>query len=117
MISRVGFALVTAAIVGSLLIAPTTADAQSCATNADCEAGNTCVVKWDFFFFKVRECRTTPCNADRDCAAGTLCLLGLCRTGCRSETDCPAGNLCTNSQCVAPTPRPAAGTIPGEGRK
>src|SRR5688572_20294726 len=117
MVSRVRFALMAAALVGTLLTAPTLADAASCRRNADCGAGDTCVVTWDFFFFKLRECRATPCNADRECTGGTLCLLGTCQTGCRADSDCPAGNRCTNSQCVAPTQQPPPGTIPGEGRK
>jgi hypothetical protein len=117
MVSRVGFALMAVVLLGILLVAPTPAYAQSCSTNAECAAGNTCAVKWNFLFFKIRECQPTRCNVDGDCTGGTLCLLGVCRVGCRSESDCPAGNLCTNSQCVAPTQHPPPGTIPGEGRK
>lgn len=117
MIRRVTFGFVTVALVGTLLMAPPPAEAATCSTNADCDPGNTCAVRFDFFFFKWKECRRTPCNTDGDCRGGTLCLLGTCQAGCRSESDCPAGTSCSNSLCTAPRPHPTAGTIPGEGRK
>jgi hypothetical protein len=117
MIRRVIFGFVTAALVGTLLMAPTPAEAKTCSTNGDCDPGNTCAVIFDFWLFKWKECRRTPCNTDGDCRGGTLCLLGVCQAGCRGEGDCPAGTSCSNSLCTGPSPHPAAGTIPGEGRK
>lgn len=117
MIRRVTLGFVTATLAGALLIVPAPVGAQSCSTNADCGPGNTCAVKFDFWFFKWKECRRTPCNTDGDCGGGTLCLLGTCQVGCRGEADCPAGSSCNNAMCTAPSQQPAAGTVAGEGRK
>jgi hypothetical protein len=117
MIDRVGVFLATAVLLATLLTAPTNADATGCSTNAECDPGGACVVTWNFFFFQLKECQAAACNTDNDCTGGTLCLLGLCRSGCRTELDCPASRVCLRSECVAPSQQPGAGTIPGEGRK
>src|SRR5256885_13590970 len=113
MLHRVGLALVAAALLGTLLIAPAPAYAQSCSLNADCPPGSSCIVKWNFFFFKIRECRRDPCNTDSGCTRGSLCLDGICQVGCRGDSDCPAASRCQNMQCTTPSPQPGAGTIPG----
>ena len=117
MIHRVGLALAAAALLGTLLIAPAPAYAKSCSLTADCPPGSSCIVKWNFIIFKIRECRPDPCNADRECTRGSLCLDGICQVGCRGDGDCPAASRCQNMQCTTPSPQPGAGTIPGEGRK
>ena len=117
MIHRVGLALVAAALLGTLLIAPTPAHAKFCSLSSECAPGASCVSRWNFFFFQLKECKPDPCNTDSGCTRGSLCLDGICQVGCRGDSDCPAANRCTNMQCVAPSPQPAAGTIPGEGRK
>ena len=116
MMSRVGFALVTVALLAVLLL-PSPALARSCSVNADCPPGASCIVKWNFIIFKIRDCKPDPCNADRECTRGSLCLDGICQIGCRNDGDCPAPGRCQNQQCTTPTPQPGAGTIPGEGRK
>lgn len=111
------FSLRAVVVLGILLIAFTPAYA-GCSSNADCTGGNTCQVTWDFWLFKLRDCKFTLCNTDRDCPAGTTCKNGGCQ-GCNSSSDCPDGNVCTKGRCVpqTPQPHPAAGTVPGEGRK
>jgi len=41
-------------------------------------------------------CDGTPCASNADCAAGEVCIDGLCSAdfGCTSDADCPAGMVC-----------------------
>jgi hypothetical protein len=56
---HLGFATVAAVLLGTLLLVPAPASAQSCSQNADCAAGNSCIVRFDFIILKWRECRPT----------------------------------------------------------
>jgi len=40
------------------------------------------------------------CKADMDCAAGTVCSMGMCVPGCSAAQRCPAEESCCNGQCV-----------------
>jgi len=117
---RVGLAAVVAvALLGVLLMIPPAASAQAfgCTGNAGCPAGTTCQLSWSFLGITYRACKAPPlCNADSECAGGTLCLNGTCQVGCRNDGDCPVGR-CENSKCTTPPPPPGGGgSIPGEGR-
>lgn len=112
---RAGLAVMVAALLGILLTVPSSASAQifGCTTNASCPAGTTCQLSWSFLGFKYRVCKAPPlCNADGECAGGTLCLNGVCQVGCRTDSDCPLGR-CEGSRCTTPT---GGGGIAGEGR-
>lgn len=73
MIRRVTLGFVTAALAGALLIVPAPVDAQTCSANADCGPGNTCAVKFDYWFFKWKwetDSHGKPLGA---CPQGTSC--------------------------------------------
>ena len=54
-----------------------------------------------------RRCNTTTrecvdCVTDEHCAAGTLCVGGVCVMGCTSARPCPTGQSCCGGACVDP---------------
>lgn len=111
-------ALAIALLLSGLLLVPVSAAAKGCSDNGDCSGGSTCQTWLDLWIFKLKECRATFCNTDGDCRNNTLCLLGQCQAGCRSDSDCTAPKHCVSSACMNPSGQaPAAGSIPGEGRK
>jgi Cys-rich repeat protein len=39
------------------------------------------------------------CASDADCAAGQVCISGLCWLGCLADSDCQASEICFNGAC------------------
>jgi hypothetical protein len=44
-------------------------------------------------------CSPVPCTADSDCAPGSKCVGGSCRTSCTNDADCLGAMICVNGIC------------------
>ncbi len=41
----------------------------------------------------------SACSSDADCAAGEVCVSGVCVIACRTDAECPAGQTCQGGVC------------------
>jgi hypothetical protein len=102
-------------------------EGESCVNGtcrADCPADETCTRGWCLRPCEIdRSCpvRPRPCQSNRSCAGGQVCLADRCINACTHDGQCPADGYCLDGVCTpfpegvlvgsAPAPLAPAGTV------
>lgn len=90
---------------------------QKCATDSDCNAGESCIANVCAPQLPPLDLGVPLCKVTSDCQSGDICAHGVCLpqqlggvTLCDTNADCPSGDQCLAQVCVPQLP--TGGNLP-----